>query len=49
MEWMQQYDHTHDSSDTIYFHQQEKEISYVNQLYKQTILSAEQKLNKWST
>jgi hypothetical protein len=46
MEWMQQYDHTHDSSDTIYFHQQEKEISYVNQLYKQTILSAEQKLKK---
>jgi len=44
MEWMQGYDASHDLIDTSYFIKQQTEVKFVNEIYKTTIYSAEQKL-----
>lgn len=44
MNWMNDYKASHEVSDTIYFLEQKEKIDRVNFLYKQTIKSAEQKL-----
>ena len=44
MNWMNDYKASREVSDTIYFLEQKEKIDRVNFLYKQTIKSAEQKL-----
>ena len=46
MKWMNNYNHSFSETDTTYYLQQKEKITVVNQLYKTTILSAEQRLKK---
>ena len=46
MEWMQDYNVSHEVSDTIYFLNQKENVTIINELYGKAIYSAEQKLKQ---